>query len=63
MNDTDDTSELHRIPGLFRRWELAQVLEPGADYHIEDAGETRDGTSLLAIYCRALPSRKLSSQQ
>jgi len=62
MNDTDDTSELYRIPGLFRRWELAQVLEPGADYHIEDAGETRDGTRLLAIYRRNTPSPKPSSR-
>lgn len=50
MNDLEDGLDRHRIPGLFRRWELAQVLEPGADYHIEDAGETRDGTRLLAIY-------------
>jgi hypothetical protein len=29
---------LHRIPGLFRRWELAELMKPGDDYHIEDAG-------------------------
>ena len=29
---------LHRIPGLFRRWELAELMRPGEDYHLEDAG-------------------------
>ena len=35
---------------LFRRWELGQLLEPGRSYHLEDAGVTRDGTALLAVY-------------
>ena len=42
--------ELYRIPGLFRRWELAQLLEPGEDYHLEDAGATSDGTPLIAVF-------------
>lgn len=42
--------ELHRLPGLYRRFELALVLEPGIDYRIEDAGETADGCPLVAIY-------------
>jgi len=42
--------ELRRLPGLFRRWELAQVVEAGEDYRIEDAGSTSDGTTLFAIY-------------
>ena len=29
---------LHRIPGLYRRWELAELMKPGEDYHLEDAG-------------------------
>ena len=45
-----DQPELERIPGLFRRWELAQVLEPGRDYRLEDAGETDCGTKLIALY-------------
>lgn len=42
--------ELQRIPGLFRLWELGQVLEPEVDYHIEDAGKTDDGAQLVAVY-------------
>lgn len=42
--------ELCRLPGLFRRWELSQVLDPGHDYRIEDAGATSDGAPLFAIY-------------
>jgi len=56
MNDSVPSSprEFRRLPGLFRRWDLAQVLEAGEDYHIEDAGWTRDGTTLFAIYRRVL---------
>lgn len=44
---------LRRLPGLFRRWELAQVIEAGKDYHVEDAGSACDGTSLYAVYVSA----------
>ena len=50
MLEPDDTTQLLRIPGLFRRWELALVLQSGIDYRIEDAGETRDGSPLVAVY-------------
>ena len=41
---------LRRIPGLYRRWEVAELLKPGEDYHLEDAGHADDGTPLLAVY-------------
>jgi hypothetical protein len=47
---------LHRIPGLFRRWELAALMKPGEDYHIEDAGRASDGTPLVAVYSSSPPS-------
>lgn len=47
---TEKTCELRRVPGLFRRWEVAQLLEPGEDYHLEDAGMASDGTPLVAVY-------------
>ena len=52
MNQTIPSSqdELRRLPGLFRRWELPQVLDAGNDYRIEDAGTTSDGAPLFAIY-------------
>jgi len=40
------------MPGLYRRWELQQVIEPGEDFYVENAGVCEDGTSLLAIYHR-----------
>lgn len=48
---------LRRLPGLFRRWELGQVIEAGEDYRIKDAGAAGDGTPLFAIYrgARATP--------
>lgn len=44
--------EFLRLPGLFRRWELEQVLQPGTDFHLEEAGTTSDGTTLFAVYRR-----------
>ncbi len=46
-----------RLPGLFRRWEIEQVLEPGIDFHLEEAGEASDGTPLFAVYRRE-PNQK-----
>ncbi len=46
----EEDRDLRRIPGLFRRWEVAQILEPGLDYHLKDAGRTSDGAPLLAVY-------------
>jgi hypothetical protein len=42
--------ELKRIPGLYRRWELLDILEAHRSYHIEQAGCDSDGTPLLALY-------------
>ncbi len=54
---TTDPEEFTRVPGLFRRWEIEQVLEAGADFHIEEAGDASDGTALFAVYRRE-PSEK-----
>ena len=43
-------SELRRVPGLYRRWELSEVLRPNHQYQIEDAGSTEDATALLAVF-------------
>jgi hypothetical protein len=47
-----DPEQFMRLPGLFRRWEIEQVLVPGTDFHIEEAGEASDGTPLFAVYRR-----------
>ena len=47
-----DAEEFVRLPGLFRRWELEQVLETGVAYRLEEAGTAADGTPLLAVYRR-----------
>jgi len=49
-NETAD--EFLRVPGLFRRWEIQEVLEAGQDFHLEDAGAAADGTPLYAVYRR-----------
>ena len=55
--------EMRRVPGLFRRWELAQVLKPREDYHLEDAGTTSDGTALIAVYHSVPTETEPSSQE
>ncbi len=49
MPETHD-DDLERLPGLFRAWDLMQVLVPGAAYRVEDAGATEDGAPLFAVY-------------
>ena len=39
-----------RLPGLYRRWELIEILRPGAQYHLEHAGAMQDGTPLIAVF-------------
>jgi hypothetical protein len=57
MHPSTEAHELVRLPGLYRRWELIQILQPDCDYHVEDAGETSDGTRLLAVYLnRPIPT-------
>ena len=49
-------SEFIRLPGLFRRWEIEQVIDVGADFHFEEAGTCCDGTPLVAVYRRDRPA-------
>lgn len=42
--------DFERIPGLYRAWDFAQVILPGAIYRVEDAGITQDGSALFAIF-------------
>ena len=44
-----------RLPGLFRRWELEQVIEGSDEFHISAAGETEDGSELFTVYYRERP--------
>jgi hypothetical protein len=41
-----------RLPGLFRRWELEQVIEGSDEFHISSSGRAEDGSELFAVYCR-----------
>jgi hypothetical protein len=50
-----EMDDMTRIPGLFRRWELAELILPGQSYHIEAAGLSDDGTPLFAVYSGATP--------
>lgn len=49
------TTDFVRLPGLFRRWELEDVLELDTEFLLEDAGNASDGTQLLAVYWRPVP--------
>jgi uncharacterized protein YerC len=50
FHDDEGIRTHRRLPGLYRRWEVAELLQAGHDYRVEDAGETIDGTPLLAVY-------------
>jgi hypothetical protein len=49
------SEEFLRLPGLFRRWELEQVIEGSDEFHISAAGETEDGTELFTVYYKERP--------
>ena len=52
MNRKTDpvSADLKRIPGLYRRWELPEILKDQRAYRIENAGAHQDGTPLVAVY-------------
>jgi len=47
-----DPTEYHRIPGLYRRWELEQIIEPNFEYYVEEHGRDEAGVDLYSIYKR-----------
>ena len=47
------STDLKRIPGLYRRWELPEILKNQRAYRIENAGAHQDGTPLVAVYADA----------
>jgi len=49
---TEASDEFVRVSGLFRRWELESVLQPGFEYRIEEHGQDEGGTKLFAVYER-----------
>jgi hypothetical protein len=47
-----------RIPGLFQRIELSQVVKPGLDFYVESTDKLTDGTPLYAVYSRQSKGRR-----
>ena len=41
-----------RLPGLYRKCEIQDVIEAGKDFHFEKFGETTQGTELFEVYRR-----------
>ena len=41
-----------RLPGLFHRWELDDVREPGEDYFFDEIRQDENGSPLFAVYHR-----------
>jgi len=48
----EQLDEFLRLPGLFRRWDIEQLLDAEHEFHIEAAGTAADGTQLFAVYRR-----------
>jgi hypothetical protein len=46
--------EYLRLPGVFRRWELEQIVDVDCEYRFEDAGLALDGSRLITVYRREL---------
>ena len=39
-----------RLPGLYRAWELGEIMAPGRRYRIESAGLDAGGMALIAVF-------------
>lgn len=50
--DAEPDEDYYQLPGLFRAWELGQVVEPGHDYLVEDSGCTALGEPLYVVLRR-----------
>ena len=48
--EMDEERNFERLPGLYRAWDLAQVVMAGRTYRIEDVGVLSDGGALFAVY-------------
>lgn len=58
MTTADDRDDLLRLPGLYRQWELGQVLRTGVEHRIEAAGWSADGGALFAVYAAVPQARE-----
>ncbi len=52
--ETDTDTGFHRIPGLYRLWDLQFVIGSSDDYRIHYAEMTEDRAPLFAVYCRKI---------
>lgn len=50
MRRVADEHDYRRVPGLYRVWDLQFLLQRDADYRIDYAEQTEDGTPLFAVY-------------
>lgn len=52
MQHAQDPKRYERLTGLFRRWELEQVIDAGFEYRVEECGTDANGCRLFALYRR-----------
>jgi hypothetical protein len=50
LHGPEDISEWKRVPGLFRKWEFAQIVEDNDAISFQKHGMAEDGTQLWALY-------------
>ena len=50
LHGPEDISEWRRLPGLFRRFEFAQIVEDDDAISFQKQGKAEDGTQLWALY-------------
>jgi hypothetical protein len=55
-----DLGEFTRLPGIFHRTELAQILTSDADFHIEAAGLALPSTELFTVYRQSLDEQQVA---
>jgi hypothetical protein len=52
----ENDEEFIRIPGLFRRFELEQIINFDDEFRYEPSGATAEGAGLISIFHRPKPA-------
>ncbi len=59
LERSKDPDQYRQIPGLFRKWELEQLIEPEFEYYIEEYGKSDAGETLYRLFKRKLSDEEL----
>ncbi len=61
MKRAADKTAYRRLPGLYRKWDIESIIEPGFEYYVEEDGRNEAGIQLYTVYKRT-PSVEIAGR-